>query len=468
MTAQVKQTGRMEADQVAAAAAARDAQQQAVAVADVVLADAAVSDAVTPAATEDSHRQDAAAVAASAGEVHEDDAAAVVAEAVLPTSAPAAMTIGDLAQATTGGTTTDAPAAESPATDAAAAPTDVPAEGSEAGAGWNPWLVGGLAVLGVAGIAAAADSGGSSSSPPPAGGTPTPAPTPAPTPTPTPTPAPTPPADPNAPTGLETGAYTRPDGVAAAGLYFADTNNNNTVDAGERVVFHNATSGHYYELVASAGSWDAANTAAAAKGGHLLVINDATEAAYIQSLYGYEIGGPSVEVPADRAANYAGNRPIYGGLPVDELGGDQGAWVGLQANGTGWNWVAQTSGGATTAITNTDPLWIVHYGQQRPSSAADDQRGAIVGGNNLGADSSPAAPNPAETQVLFNQIGGTALPYYVVEYETLAAVNTPAPAAPVSLDSLTGVQLASAPAVTDALPATVSGISLGLDQLQNA
>jgi len=253
--------------------------------------------------------------------------------------------------------------------------------------------------------------------------------------------------------------------VNVAGLYFTDTNNNNAVDANERVVFHNSATGHYYELVDSSGTWAAADAAATARGGHLLVINDATEGAYVQGLFGYQITGASEENPANRAANYANNRPIYGGLPADELGGDQGAWVGLEANGTGWNWVPQTSGGATTAVTNADPLWIVHYGQQRPSSSDGDQRGAMVGGNNITEDNNPAAPNPASTQVLYNQAGTAALPYYIVEYESLAAYQA---GNPVSLDSVTGPQLASAPAASDALPATVSGTSLGLDQLLSA
>ena len=492
MTAQVKQTGRMEADQVAAAAAARDAQQQAVAVADVVLADAPVIDAGVLAA-DDKHRPEAAVVAA-ASEVLEDDAAAVVAEAVLPTPAPAASSIGALAQATTESSTdakTDAPAAEAAAADAdaaaaaAATPTDAPADGAASGGGWNPWLVGGLAVLGVGAIAAAADSGGSSS--PPAGGTPPGGTPPGGTPPGGTPPGGTPPGEtppggtppggtpPSVvPNGMEAPAtpYTKPGtSETVAGMYFVDTNNNNQADAGERVIFHDAATGRYYELVhtSTAMNWDQAAEAASGgsetSGRYLVTIDSDAEAAFLRQAFSYEPTAPAtynnVTDSVDYPAGYETDAkiPVYGGLPVDNLAGHYAAWVGLQAVSTGTSTVGfeWTTSGTDTVLPDNSDLWIVHEGRARPDAGYTvDERGAIVGGNNNTVDG--GGRSPEESQILFHQNRTETLDYYVVEYNDLAAVNLtlPAPATPMSLDMVTGNTVAPAATTSDALPATMN------------
>lgn len=440
MTAKVKQTGRLEADQVAAAAAARNAEQLAVADTERVLDDAPVADAIAAAPAEQSERHEAAVAAAAAPT---DEAATVVAEAAMPTEAPAAMSIGELAQAAAAAT--DAAPADAPA-DAPAETTAAPAaeEAAQSG-GMSPWLIGGLAVLGVGGIAAAADSGGSSPSPAPAGDAPAPiAPTPV-TPTPvTPPPPPPPPADPAKPANMtEAQAYTKPGATAAipGTIYFTDTNSDGQVNAGERVVIYNEATGKYYELVNSMGTWAEASAGASQRGGYLVVIDDATEAAFLQNTYGYAPTTATVfeTGAAGRPTDYASTAPIYGGVPIDNLAGDLGAWVGLAGTGTGWEWT--TGPGAPLPLTNS-PLWLTHETWSRPGEPATDQRGALIGGNNLTTDTTPGVdPNPAATQILYHLEGTDDLPYYIVEYDTVAAVNGAAPAAPasgVTLDSVSG------------------------------
>ena len=112
-------------------------------------------------------------------------------------------------------------------------------------------------------------------------------------------------------------------------------------------MIYNPVSKHYYELVLTPGGALEADAGAAAKGGHLLVINDVAEAAFIQEAYAYEPTAVSTYNPSGpptRVTNYDAPKRVYGGLPVDELAGDLGAWIGLSGvNVTTWNWSATTT-----------------------------------------------------------------------------------------------------------------------------
>lgn len=493
MTAKVKHTGRMEAEQVAAAAAAGDAQQQAVAVAGVVLSDAPVTDTVAQNPDDLNHQEQAAVAAAADSAVDvEDDAATVLADAVMPTAPPAAMSIGELAQATTE-TATDAKAeggaaaSDAAATpDAAVATTEAPAAdvaATDAGsAGMSPWLIGGLAVLGVGAIAAAADSGGSSSSTPVAQNPPAAQPPAAQPPAAEP-PAAQPPAgsppvavDEHAPTGMvAVTTYDKPDTTTpVTGVYLLDTNGNGRVDAGERVVFFSSTAsggtGHYYELVHSstALNWADASAAADTRGGSLLVIDTDAEAAFVRQAFSYEPtvastynnGTQSVDYPDDYDIDP--RIPAYGGLPVDQFAGSHGAWVGLTGGTTGYSWA--NSDGSSTALSNTSALWIVHDNGPASDTPSPEQRGAIVGGNN-----NTTAAGAATTQILFGMDETSTLNYYVVEYASIQEVNSSmnAPASGINLASVSGGVDSVAPASTDALAAP-TGVAHLLDPILGA
>ena len=488
MTAQVKQTGRLEADQVAAAAAARNAQQPAVAVADAVLIDAPVTDAVAQRAEDRAAQQPATAVV---DDILVEDAATVVADAALPTEAPAAMSIGELAQASAetasdakdeaAAATTEAPADAATATDAAA--TDAAAGGTgeaAAATGWNPWLVGGLAVLGVGGIAAAADSGGSSS--PSAGAPPPPIPEPPAPPAPPAPEPPTPPAPPpvpvdaNAPTGtVAVTGYDKPGtDTPVTGLYLVDTDGDGEVDAGERVIFfsdaESGGTGHYYELVYTVDglTWGQASAAADTRGGSLLVIDTDAEAAFIRQAYSYTPDEALVyDSPTPEGYGRDDpNLPAYGGLPIDNLAGEYGAWVSLRANENDGDYDWVNSDDSLTELSNDSDLWIAHDTWERPVDFSESQRGAIVGGNNATGTNSEAS------QILFNLPDTDTLNYYIVEYASLNEVNssltpTTPPASGITLDSVSGGVAAVAPASTDALAAP-TGIAYLVDQLHTA
>ncbi len=275
-----------------------------------------------------------------------------------------------------------------------------------------------------------AGCGGGSDSPTPAPApepTPTPAPTPAPTPTPTPTPAPTPAPTPGVPTGMTAGPVLANGGT----VYYKDVNTNGSLDAGDRAVIFNPTNQAFYELLTNAAgnlTWDAASTAATARGGHLFTGETNAEIEFVRTAYAYT----------------GTTAPVYGGLLVTESDGTLGAWIGLaaaagptayvpgnQMSGDGvWTWV-QASGALGGASLQTDAPWMVHW--NFTNGKGDDDggklRAAMTGGNNLGSDSTPGVqPEPVLAQCLYDMQGDElTVSRYIVEYVDAAAVTSTVP-----------------------------------------
>jgi hypothetical protein len=460
MTVKAKEAAaRAEADQAAAVAATEDQQVAAAVAAEPVLTEAPI--AARSVTLTDSWTDGRDEIAAVDGAPSSQAAAAeVIAATVLPTPAPAA-SIGELAQtpapptSDTPTTTTDAPTPTTADTTNAAVPSDPATDAS--GRYWNPWVVGGLAVLAVGGVAAAVannddDDDAPVAAPPP--GQPPAAPPPVVPPPAAPPPGTPPPAaDPLAPTGFKASTAT----PGGAPVYFSDTNNDNVLQATEKVVLYNAATQHYYELVTNGGAtpaplgWDAALAGAAARGGHLFTGDAAGEIEFVRSNFAHAVGTPA---------------PAHGGLAITESLGAEGAWIGLMAtaganpavaDGT-WNWLTPQGNGGGPAFSATDPAWLRHFTFSNPSG--DDNTGqlraAMTGGNDLPADSTPGvAPDPAPTQALFDVQGTDPVPSrYIVEYETVAAVTTAPPVA-VTIDEVVGG--AAAPAAIDVaatLPST--------------
>ena len=486
MSASDKQAERLQADRAAAIPSRVQLQAS-----DALAPQPAAGESQAPAAASalvDSLNTDSAAAVAARE-------AAAVADAVLPTAAPAAISIGELAQASAE-TVTDAKAEDATATTEAATPaaavdanglagTSTGDAGGAATTGWNPWLIGGLAVLGVGGVAAAAGGGGSSSPAPggdlvPAPITP-PAPTPAPAPGQTPAPGevPAPGAEPPptpAPLIQPAGTvhitdYSKPgETTTVDGLYLVDSTPNGEIDAGERVIFYSAATGHYYELVHASGgvTWDAAQAIVSnpANGaGYLATIESDAEAAFIRAAFAYTPTEAASWVddssdPSQSHAAYPGGlaaylgdeaRPVYGGLPIDNLAGDAGAWLGLQANedGEGYSWL--NANGGFSELAPTSALWLVHDGNARPGPGPYDTalRGAIVGGNNNTVDMPAREAEPS--QMLYVQGESAFLNYYLVEYDSLEEVNAtlPPPPQPINPDALMGGVVTLAHASSD-------------------
>ena len=429
MVAQVKAVTRAAAEQVAAASSQEFDK--------VTLADAIVANAAP-----DAQALTDAPKARVAVEIEAQDEPAVAAEAsadvaqtagVLPTAAPMGASIGELAQASTesktdsgaatapadsgaaaapadaGATTTTTAPADAAATTAApaadAAATDAAAAGE---GGMSGWAIGGLALLGVGAAVAIGNSGSSDDSPPAA----SPPPSTTPPPVTPPAPPPAPPAS-TIPTGFKEATGVGPTGSK---VYYKDNTGgtDNQIDAGERVIVHNTTTNHYYELIDAGApiTWENAATQAQTRGGHLFAGADATEVGFVQSTYSY---------PA------AGAAPVFGGLEVNNIDADNGAWVGLTDTtpgvADGWTWVNAT--GTTTggvALADNSPLWIQRDLEGEPNGQTF---GAMTGGNSLTTAPGNAAQVLYDTDNTGTGTPAVAISKYVVEYETLASIKDP-------------------------------------------
>lgn len=299
-------------------------------------------------------------------------------------------------------------------------PTAAPAGHSDS----SPWVMGGLALLMTATLAAC---GGGGDDPPAAAPEP-PAATPAP---PAGTPAP-PPGTPAPPPGTPAPASTVPAGMVAGPalangglLYFKDANANAILEAGERAVIYSPTTQHYYEFQSAPAplTWDAATAAAVARGGHLFTGDAAGEVEFVRSSFSFAAGTPA---------------PAYGGLQITESDGSLGAWIGLAAapgpsptasDGV-WSWVKTDGTVGGTALAAGAP-WLTHFTFSNPNG--DDSTGALraamTGGNDLAGDNSPGvAPDPSPQQCIFDLQATQAVPSrYIVEFESTAAVTSVVP-----------------------------------------
>lgn len=336
---------------------------------------------------------------AAAAVVEAEQAEAVAAQiaadgGILPTAAPVAQSIGEVAQApapTTTDTTT----------------TTTPPPMAEESAGMSPWAIGGIALGAVAGgflIKEAFDSDDNPPAAPPPVGVPPPA-GPPPVQPPAPAPANTAPTGDNKQVPL-----TAEDTTAVGAIPFFDADGDTLasitvtgITVGEAPA-DTATNNYekigttIYELVANpAGlTWTQANEAAIAKGGTLAILDTAEEITGVKSAFGnvFDTGGG---------------------------GAMDGTWVGLSqladqaGTGDGWTWVNGT------ALAGDSLLW------NKPTEP-NDIDGTENNEENFGAiyDAEGA---PVPTAVIFDTNGP--LTQYLIEYGS--ALTRTAGGAPVAV-----------------------------------
>lgn len=303
---------------------------------------------------------------------------------ILPTEAPLGA-IGALAQA-------PAPAASEAAP--ATVPTPPPAEAGTAPV--SPWIIGGAGLLGVGLLAAIAndDDDDLNPVPPPA--------EPPPVEPPPEVPPPAPPPENALPTGSDKAiqlpggnatltsadfGFTDADGDAFQSVTIASVTPNFTDSA---TAIYDAATGHGYRYVTGGPSlsWEQANEAATAAGGHLLVIDSAEELALVRD--SFDVGES----------------------------GTTGAWIGLSQDPAAtavdgaWSWVSLTGverGGP--AFTNASAIW-QYWNEGEPNDTNEDeadhadQWGAIFAGE----------AGPDDLNLIYDwDVNG--LSSYIIEYE---------------------------------------------------
>lgn len=353
--------------------------------------------------------EDQVAAAAAATDAEQPAAVEVVAEAgILPTEAPI-QSIGEVAQAPAPATTTT--------------PTPAPADAGGT-TEYNPWLVGGAAVLGIGAIAAVAnDDDDDNPAPPPAGEEPPPAPPPG-----GEEPPPPPPPANVAPTSENTDVpLTAPQTPLSADLFpFSGPEPTDTLAAvtiasvtptvaESPTLIYDEISGHAYQFVSGPTiSWADANAAAVAAGGHLLVIDSAEELALIRD-------------------GFATATPSGLGGPL----GSDGTWIGLSQAagqtgvGDGWSWISnQGAPNAGLPFSGTDAFW--NTGEPNDANDVEDGQddwGAIYQGL-----------DPTDTKLIFDW-DATGLPNYIIEYESALTLNGDAVPlnTPITVDQLGSV-----------------------------